>query len=150
MDRHNSVEDSCRSFTATRVISGVSCPVIVTSAPRLRRFPIPAVPVASRHLFGCSVTMDYDDDLRDRLGVAAFTAILDASTPDGGGPPLVNTGAAFDGLLMAAAVIIARSPECDTPQKVRKLAEASARKLRQQILAAQIAPNAPGFGSRLN
>ncbi|MDP9103624.1 MAG: hypothetical protein M3N05_06425, partial [Pseudomonadota bacterium] len=80
--------------------------------------------------------MDYDDELRDRLGFAAFNAILQTSGDDNGGLPIVSTGA-FDGLLMAAAVVIARSPECDTPQKVRLFTEAVARKLRLQILAAQ-------------
>ncbi len=95
--------------------------------------------------------MDYDDELRDRLGLAAFNAILQTSGDDNGGLPIVSTGAAFDGLLMAAAVIIARSPECDTPQKVRLFTEAVAKKLRLQLLAAQQQqPDFQGFASRLN
>jgi hypothetical protein len=80
--------------------------------------------------------MEYDTDYRNRLGQAIFAAIVEASKGEGD-VPVIKDGPAFDALIMVAAVVMARSPNTDTPQKIRLLAEETARKLRKQIAAAR-------------
>ena len=77
--------------------------------------------------------MDYDLAYRNRVGLAVYKAIIEASKEDGADAAVIKSGAVFDALLMIAAYVIAGSPLLQTPQAVRLFAEGATRKLRQQI-----------------
>lgn len=77
-----------------------------------------------------------DDEYRNLVAVAVYQAIADASR-DQYGVAVIRTGAAFDALMMVAALLVSKGPQVDTPQKLRQFSLDAAEKLRASIKEAQ-------------
>ena len=80
-----------------------------------------------------------EDAYRNRVAIAVYEAVVTASRGNADAA-VILTGTAFDALLMVASLLIAGSPEVDTPAKAKQFSEAAAKKLRRQIAAARADP----------
>lgn len=83
--------------------------------------------------------MEADDEYRNKVAQAVYEAIVAASRANEDSA-VVRTGSAFDALMMVGTLLIAGDPHLSTPQAVRLFSETTGKKLRRQILAAQVDP----------
>jgi hypothetical protein len=88
--------------------------------------------------------MEDDDEYRNKVAIAVYAAVVDASRGDAEAA-VIKTGSAFDALMMVGSLLIASSPEVNTPQKRRLFTEAVGKKLRQKIEQVQADPSLDGL-----
>ena len=82
----------------------------------------------------------YDIDYRNRVAIAVYKAVIEESKGDAD-VAFIQTGTAFDALMMVATVIMAGSPQFKNAHDIRIFCEETCKKMRNEIAAARADPD---------
>jgi hypothetical protein len=76
--------------------------------------------------------MEYDEAYFSKIAQAVYKAVIDTSS-GANNAVLIQTGPAFDALMMVAATLVAKDPKFEAPDAVRTFSDSVSLKLGGQI-----------------